>query len=395
MSVSCSDTSRSILTPPKVRPLNPCFSSGPCAKRPGWSVSVLSDALVGRSHRSASARTRLNEVIVRSRRILGIPEEWRVGIVPASDTGAVEMALWSMLGERPVDVLAFESFSAQWAYDVIEQIKPHNARVFQADYGSLPNLSAVNWAHDVVLTWNGTTSGVCFPGAESIPAQHEGLVICDATSAVFAMDLPWERLDVVTWSWQKALGGEAAHGMIALSPRAVERLETYIPARGLPKIFRMTSANTLIEGLFKGDTINTPSLLCVEDALDSLKWAESLGGLTALKARSQANLAALEAWVAQTDWVEFLAVNVEERSPTALCLRIVAPWFENLEREKQMTILKKMLTLLEQESVAFDIASYRDAPVGLRIWGGATVETSDIQALLPWLEWAFAQVTPS
>ena len=395
MSVSCSDTSRSILTPPKVRPLNPCFSSGPCAKRPGWSVSVLSDALVGRSHRSASARTRLNEVIVRSRRILGIPKEWRVGIVPASDTGAVEMALWSMLGERPVDVLAFESFSAQWAYDVIEQIKPHNARVFQADYGSLPNLSAVNWAHDVVLTWNGTTSGVCFPGAESIPAQHEGLVICDATSAVFAMDLPWERLDVVTWSWQKALGGEAAHGMIALSPRAVERLETYIPARGLPKIFRMTSANTLIEGLFKGDTINTPSLLCVEDALDSLKWAESLGGLTALKARSQANLAALEAWVAQTDWVEFLAVNVEERSPTALCLRIVAPWFENLEREKQMTILKKMLTLLEQESVAFDIASYRDAPVGLRIWGGATVETSDIQALLPWLEWAFAQVTPS
>ena len=395
MSVSCSDTSRSILTPPKVRPLNPCFSSGPCAKRPGWSVSVLSDALVGRSHRSASARTRLNEVIVRSRRILGIPEEWRVGIVPASDTGAVEMALWSMLGERPVDVLAFESFSAQWAYDVIEQIKPHNARVFQADYGSLPNLSAVNWAHDVVLTWNGTTSGVCFPSTESIPAQHEGLVICDATSAVFAMDLPWERLDVVTWSWQKALGGEAAHGMIALSPRAVERLETYIPARGLPKIFRMTSANTLIEGLFKGDTINTPSLLCVEDALDSLKWAESLGGLTALKARSQANLAALEAWVAQTDWVEFLAVNVEERSPTALCLRIVAPWFENLEREKQMTILKKMLTLLEQESVAFDIASYRDAPVGLRIWGGATVETSDIQALLPWLEWAFAQVTPS
>ena len=379
MSVSCSDTSRSILTPPKVRPLNPCFSSGPCAKRPGWSVSVLSEALVGRSHRSAPARARLNEVIVRSRRILGIPEEWRVGIVPASDTGAVEMALWSMLGERPVDVLAFESFSAQWAYDVIEQIKPHNARVFQADYGSLPNLSAVNWAHDVVLTWNGTTSGVCFPGAESIPAQHEGLVICDATSAVFAMDLPWERLDVVTWSWQKALGGEAAHGMIALSPRAVERLETYIPARGLPKIFRMTSANTLIEGLFKGDTINTPSLLCVEDALDSLKWAESLGGLTALKARSQANLAALEAWVAQTDWVEFLAVNVEERSPTALCLRIVAPWFENLEREKQMTILKKMLTLLEQESVAFDIASYRDAPVGLRIWGGATVETSDIK----------------
>ena len=394
MSVSCA-TSRSILPPPKVRPLNPCFSSGPCAKRPGWSVSVLSEALVGRSHRSAPARARLNEVIVRSRRILGIPEEWRVGIVPASDTGAVEMALWSMLGERPVDVLAFESFSAQWAYDVIEQIKPHNARVFQADYGSLPNLSAVNWAHDVVLTWNGTTSGVCFPGAESIPAQHEGLVICDATSAAFAMDLPWERLDVVTWSWQKALGGEAAHGMIALSPRAVARLVTYVPSRGLPKIFRMTSANVLIEGLFQGDTINTPSLLCVEDALDSLKWAESVGGLIGLKKRSQANLAALTAWVSQTDWVEFLASRVEERSSTALCLRIVAPWFERLEREKQMTTLKKMLTLLEQESVAFDIASYRDAPVGLRIWGGATVETSDIQALLPWLDWAFTQVTPS
>lgn len=395
MSVSCSATSRSILPPPKVRPLNPCFSSGPCAKRPGWSVSVLSEALVGRSHRSAPARARLNEVIVRSRRILGIPEEWRVGIVPASDTGAVEMALWSMLGERPVDVLAFESFSAQWAYDIIEQIKPHNARVFQADYGSLPNLSAVNWAHDVVLTWNGTTSGVCFPGAESIPAQHEGLVICDATSAAFAMDLPWERLDVVTWSWQKALGGEAAHGMIALSPRAVARLVTYVPPRGLPKIFRMTSANVLIEGLFQGDTINTPSLLCVEDALDSLKWAESVGGLIGLKKRSQANLAALTAWVSQTDWVEFLASRVEERSSTALCLRIVAPWFERLEREKQMTTLKKMLTLLEQESVAFDIASYRDAPVGLRIWGGATVETSDIQALLPWLDWAFTQVTPS
>ena len=394
MSVSCA-TSRSILPLPKVRPLNPCFSSGPCAKRPGWSVSVLSEALVGRSHRSAPARARLNEVIVRSRRILGIPEEWRVGIVPASDTGAVEMALWSMLGERPVDVLAFESFSAQWAYDIIEQIKPHNARVFQADYGSLPNLSAVNWAHDVVLTWNGTTSGVCFPGAESIPAQHEGLVICDATSAAFAMDLPWERLDVVTWSWQKALGGEAAHGMIALSPRAVARLVTYVPPRGLPKIFRMTSANVLIEGLFQGDTINTPSLLCVEDALDSLKWAESVGGLIGLKKRSQANLAALTAWVSQTDWVEFLASRVEERSSTALCLRIVAPWFERLEREKQMTTLKKMLTLLEQESVAFDIASYRDAPVGLRIWGGATVETSDIQALLPWLDWAFTQVTPS
>lgn len=395
MSASFHSTNRSTLPLPTKRPINPCFSSGPCAKRPGWSVSVLSEALVGRSHRSAPARARLNEVITRSRHILGIPEGWRVGIVPASDTGAVEMALWSMMGERPVDVLAFESFSAQWAHDIIDQIKPHKARVFKADYGFLPDLSAVDWAHDVVLTWNGTTSGVCFPGRESIPAQHEGLVICDATSAAFAMDLPWERLDVVTWSWQKALGGEAAHGMIALSPRAVKRLETYQPPRGLPKIFRMTSKNTLIEGLFKGDTINTPSLLCVEDALDSLKWAESVGGLEGLKARSQANLAAVTAWVAKTDWVEFLAARVEERSSTAICLRIVAPWFEALDRAEQTITLKKMVVLLEQESVAFDIASYRDAPVGLRIWGGATVETSDIEVLLPWLEWAFVQITPS
>ncbi|WP_338333085.1 phosphoserine transaminase [Acetobacter sp. LMG 32666] len=380
---------------PAIRPLNPCFSSGPCAKRPGWSLAALDNALVGRSHRSPEGRARLNEVIVRSRSILGVPEGWRVGIVPASDTGAVEMALWSLLGARPVDVLAFESFSALWAQDIVTQLKLDNTRVLKADYGQLPDLSEVNWAHDVVLAWNGTTSGVRLPSANAIPAEHEGLVICDATSAAFAMDLPWDRLDVVTWSWQKALGGEAAHGMIALSPRAVERLQTYKSPRPLPKIFRMTAKDALIEGIFKGDTINTPSMLCVEDALDSLRWAESVGGLEGLKARSQANLAAVAAWVQKTDWVSFLAEKEEERSSTAICLRIVAPWFLALERDRQMATVKTMLSVLDKEGIGFDLASYRDAPVGLRIWGGATVETADIAALLPWLDWAFALVVPA
>ncbi|MCP1241867.1 phosphoserine transaminase [Acetobacter lambici] len=380
---------------PAIRPLNPCFSSGPCAKRPGWSLAALDNALVGRSHRSPEGRARLNEVIVRSRKILGVPEGWRVGIVPASDTGAVEMALWSLLGARPVDVLAFESFSALWAQDIVTQLKLDNTRVLKADYGQLPDLSEVNWAHDVVLAWNGTTSGVRLPSANAIPAEHEGLVICDATSAAFAMDLPWDRLDVVTWSWQKALGGEAAHGMIALSPRAVERLQTYKSPRPLPKIFRMTAKDALIEGIFKGDTINTPSMLCVEDALDSLRWAESVGGLEGLKARSQANLAAVAAWVQKTEWVSFLAEKEEERSSTAICLRIVAPWFLALERDRQTATVKTMLSVLDKEGIGFDLASYRDAPVGLRIWGGATVETADIAALLPWLDWAFALVVPA
>ncbi|MFT8541867.1 phosphoserine transaminase [Acetobacter sp.] len=380
---------------PAIRPLNPCFSSGPCAKRPGWSLTALDKALVGRSHRSPEGRARLNEVIVRSRKILGVPEGWRVGIVPASDTGAVEMALWSLLGERPVDVLAFESFSALWAQDIVTQLKLDKTRVLKADYGQLPDLNEVNWAHDVVLAWNGTTSGVRLPSADAIPAEHEGLVICDATSAAFAMDLPWDRLDVVTWSWQKALGGEAAHGMIALSPRAVERLQTFKAPRPLPKIFRMTAKDALIEGIFKGDTINTPSMLCVEDALDSLQWAESVGGLEGLKARSQANLAAVAAWVKTTDWVSFLAEKEEERSSTAICLRIVAPWFLALERDRQMETVQTMLAVLDKEGIGFDLASYRDAPVGLRIWGGATVETVDIAALLPWLDWAFALVVPA
>ncbi|OUI96111.1 phosphoserine aminotransferase [Acetobacter indonesiensis] len=380
---------------PALRPANPCFSSGPCAKRPGWSVSALSDALTGRSHRSAEGRARLADVIGRSCTVLGIPDGWRVGIVPASDTGAVEMALWSLLGPRPVDVLAFESFSSLWAQDIVSQLKLDNARVLKADYGQLPDLADVNWAHDVVLAWNGTTSGVCLPSADAIPKDHDGLVICDATSAAFAMDLPWDRLDVVTWSWQKALGGEAAHGMLALSPRAVERLEQFQTDRPLPKIFRLMAKGKLIEGIFKGDTINTPSMLCVEDALDSLKWAASVGGLAGLKARSQANLAEVSAWEAKTNWVSFLAENEAERSSTSICLRIVAPWFLALERAEQMKVVKKMTALLEQEGVAFDIASYRDAPAGLRIWGGATVEASDVRALLPWLDWAFEQVSPA
>lgn len=380
---------------PATRPANPCFSSGPCAKRPGWSVSALSGALTGRSHRSAEGRARLGDVIERSRTILGVPEGWRIGIVPASDTGAVEMALWSLLGPRPVDVLAFESFSSLWALDIVSQLKLENARVLKADYGALPALSDVNWAHDVVLAWNGTTSGVCLPSADVIPAEHDGLVICDATSAAFAMDLPWDRLDVVTWSWQKALGGEAAHGMLALSPRAVERLEQFQTSRPLPKIFRLMAKGALIEGIFKGDTINTPSMLCVEDALDSLKWAASVGGLEGLKARSRANLAEVAAWEARTDWVSFLAENPAERSSTSICLRIVAPWFLALERAEQMKVVKKMTAVLEKEGVAFDIASYRDAPPGLRIWGGATVEASDVRALLPWLDWAFAEVSPA
>lgn len=379
---------------PAIRPANPCFSSGPCAKRPGWSVEALSGALTGRSHRSAEGRARLNDVIERSAALLGVPEGWRVGIVPASDTGAMEMVLWSVLGARPVDVLAFESFSALWAQDIVSQLKLDDVRVLSADYGALPDLKEVNWDHDVVLAWNGTTSGVCVPSPDAVPAQHEGLVICDATSAAFAMDLPWDRLDVVTWSWQKALGGEAAHGMLALSPRAVARLEQFKTDRPLPKIFRLTKKGALIEPIFKGDTINTPSMLCVEDALDSLKWAESVGGLPALKARSQANLAEVAAWTEKTDWVEFLAQNPAQRSSTSICLRIIAPWFLALERKEQVKTVKQLTALLEKEGVAFDIASYRDAPAGLRIWGGATVESADVRALLPWLDWAFHQLTP-
>ena len=376
---------------PSQTPKNPCFSSGPCAKRPGWSLDVLKDAALGRSHRAKIGKSKLAEVIDRSRKVLGIPAGYMLGIVPASDTGAIEMALWSLLGERGVDVLAWESFSSGWAGDCKNQLKLKDLRVFKAAYGQLPELHQVDWARDVVFTWNGTTSGVRVPDGEWIAAGRAGLSICDATSAVFAMDVPWEKLDVVTWSWQKVLGGEGAHGMIALSPRAVQRLESFAPDRPLPKIFQMTKGGKLIGGIFQGETINTPSMLCVEDALDSLKWAESIGGLPALIARSNANLKAIEDWVAQSSWAAFLAEEKPNRSSTSICLKIKDPAFTSLSADEQSVHAKSIVSTLEKERAAYDIGAYRDAPVGLRIWGGATVETSDIQALLPWLDWAYSQ----
>ena len=380
------------LSTPVLRPSNPEFSSGPCAKRPGFTLAALEGALLGRSHRAAGPKARLAEVISRSRDLLGMPAGWRLGIVPGSDTGAVEMALWSLLGPRPVDVFTHESFSEGWANDVVKQLGLDDARVIAAPYGCLPDLAQVDPAHDLVLAWNGTTSGVRFINGDFLYEDREGLVICDATSAAFAMDLPWSKLDVVTWSWQKVLGGEAAHGMLALSPRAVERLLTHTPAWPLPKIFRLMSGGKLAEGVFKGETINTPSMLCVEDALDGLRWAESVGGLPGLIRRSEANLAAVAAWVARSDWATFLAEVPATRSCTAICLRIVAPWFVALDAKGQVEAARRIAAHLEREAVAYDIASYRDAPPGLRIWGGATVETADIQALLPWLDWAEALV---
>jgi phosphoserine aminotransferase len=381
-----------IATKPAVKPKNPHFSSGPCAKRPGFSLQALQAATLGRSHRAKEPKARLAEVITRSQAILGMPADWRLGIVPASDTGAIEMALWSMLGARPVDVLAHESFSEAWATDVVKQLKLPDARVISAPYGKLPDTNAINFAHDVVLAWNGTTSGVRFPDGKFIPADREGLVFADSTSAAFAMELPWDKLDVVTWSWQKVLGGEAGHGMLALSPRAVERLLTYKPAWPLPKIFRLTSGGKLIEGIFAGETINTPSMLCVEDALDGLRWAESIGGLPALIKRSENNLAAIAAWVEGNERVKFLAELPETRSCTSICLVISAPWFTALDAEGQAKAAKTVASLLEKNEVALDAGAYRDAPPGLRIWGGATVETSDIQALLPWIDWAIDTV---
>jgi phosphoserine aminotransferase len=382
----------SVAAKPVTRPSNPNFSSGPCAKRPGFTLAALEGALLGRSHRAKGPKAKLNEVITRSRDILGMPTDWRLGIVPASDTGAVEMALWSLLGARPVDVLAHESFSEAWATDVIKQLKLPDARVIKAGYGALPDVTQIDFSHDVVLAWNGTTSGVRFPNGDFIPADREGLVIADSTSAAFAMELPWDKLDVVTWSWQKVLGGEAAHGMLALSPRAVERLLTYKPVWPLPKIFRMTSGGKLSEGIFAGETINTPSMLCVEDALDGLRWAESVGGLKGLIARSEANLKAVADWVEGNERVRFLAETVETRSCTSICVAIDAPWFKALDAEAQAKAAKAVATLLEKENVALDAGAYRDAPPGLRIWGGATVETSDIAALLPWIDYAIDNV---
>mgnify|MGYP002631795807 CR=1 FL=1 len=377
---------------PQSRPRDPRFSSGPCTKRPNWTLDNLKNASLGRSHRSGEGKARLKEVIDRSRAILGIPDDWRIGIVPASDTGAFEMAMWSMLGARGIDTFAWESFGAGWVTDIEKQLKLKDLRKFDAAYGEVPDFSQADPARDTIFTWNGTTSGARVPNADWIKDDREGLTFCDATSAVFAMDLPWKKLDVVTWSWQKVMGGEAAHGMLVLSPRAVERLQTYTPPWPLPKIFRMTSGGKLIEGIFKGETINTPSMLCVEDAIDGLKWAEEIGGLKALIARSEGNLKAIADWVAKTDWVDFLAGDPKSRSCTSVCLKVVAPWFEALSDADKAAAAKKIVKLLDDEGAAFDVEGYRDAPPGLRVWAGSTVEQSDLESLFPWLDWAVATV---
>jgi phosphoserine aminotransferase len=377
---------------PAGSPNNPCFSSGPCAKRPGWTPSVLADAQLGRSHRSKAGKSHIVEAMDRSRAMLGLPDDYRIGIVPASDTGAVEMALWSLLGPRGVDVLAWESFGEGWVGDILKQLKLEDVRTLRAGYGEIPDLTTVDWSRDVVFTWNGTTSGVRVPNGDWIAEDREGLAICDATSAAFAMKLPWDRLDVVTYSWQKVMGGEAQHGVLILSPRAVARLESYTPPWPMPKIFRMAAGGKLSEGIFRGDTINTPSMLCVEDALDGLRWAETIGGADGLIARSEGNLAAIAAWVDQTPWVDFLAGDPAIRSCTSVCLKITDPEVTALSVDLQAALPKKMDALLEEEGAAYDINGYRDAPPGLRIWAGATVEQSDLEALFPWLDWAFATV---
>jgi phosphoserine aminotransferase len=377
------------LAKPALRPARPEFSSGPCAKRPGWTPENLKSAVLGRSHRSKIGKARLQEAIDRTRSVLQVPDDFLIGIVPGSDTGAVEMAMWSMLGPRPVQLLAFESFGKDWVTDVTKQLKIP-AEVLDAPYGQLPDLSKVRKDADLVFTWNGTTSGVRVPNADFIAADREGVVICDATSAAFAQDLDWSKLDAVTFSWQKALGGEAAHGVLILSPRAVARLESYSPPWPMPKLFRMTKGGKVNLEIFEGATINTPSMLAVEDAVDALKWAEAIGGLPEMRRRADANLAILAEWVARTTWVDFLAEDASIRSNTSVCLKVVDPRVAGLPADAQADIAKKLAAMLEKEGVALDIGGYRDAPPGLRIWCGATVETSDVDALTPWLDWAFA-----
>ena len=376
---------------PTVRPGNPNFGSGPTAKRPGWSLAALEGALLGRSHRASAPKARLAEVIERSRAVLGIPAGYRIGILPGSDTGALECAMWSLLGARGIDVLAFESFGDGWLIDIEKELRVTEARAMIAPYGELPDLSAVDPDRDTVFCWNGTTSGVRVPDGDWISADRAGLTLCDATSAAFAMPLPWDKLDVVTWSWQKVLGGEAQHGMLVLSPRAVERLESHRPAWPMPKLFRLTKGGKLIEGIFKGETINTPSMLAVEDALDGLHWAEAIGGLPALVERCERSLAAMREWVERSSWAGFLAKRPEICSPTSVCLSIVDDAFTALGDSRQQAFVKDMCGLLAEHRAAYDIQSYRDAPAGLRIWCGATVETADVAALLPWLDWAYAE----
>lgn len=381
----------STLPMPDKRPENPRFSSGPCAKRPGWSLDALSDAPLGRSHRAKIGKEKLARAIQLTREVLQVPDDYRIGIVPASDTGAVEMALWSLLGERGVDMVAWESFGSGWVTDVVKQLKLDDVRRIEADYGKLPDLSTIDFSRDVVFTWNGTTSGVRVPSGDFIPADREGLTICDATSAAFAQRLAFDKLDVVTFSWQKVLGGEAAHGVLILSPRAVERLENYTPAWPLPKIFRLTKGGKLIEGIFKAETINTVSMICIEDAVDAMQWGIEIGGLQAMQARADANAKVLADWVARTDWVDFLAKNESERSNTSVCLVISDPDINALDADAQAAFAKAIVSRLDKEGVAYDIGGYRDAPTGLRIWTGSTVEASDLEKLTPWLDWAFAQ----
>ena len=377
---------------PSQRPANPRFSSGPCTKRPGWTLDALKGALVGRSHRSADGKKIFKQAIQKTKEILGLPEGYQIIFTPASDTGAMETALWSMLGPRPVDVLVWESFGQGWAVDITDQLKLENVRIIEAPYGELPDLGQVNPGHDVVFTWNGTTSGVRVPDGEWISEAREGLTICDATSGIFAMDLPFEKLDVVTYSWQKVLGGEAQHGTMILSPRAIGRLESYRPTWPLPKLFRLVKDGKVNPALFEGSTINTPSMLCLEDYLDALRWAESVGGKAGLIRRTEANAAAIGAWVEGAPWVDFLARERKVRSTTSVCLKIIDEWFEGLAEVERRAFVGKMVKLLEAEEAAYDIGAYRAAPPGLRIWAGATVETADLEALFPWLDWAFMNI---
>jgi phosphoserine aminotransferase len=376
---------------PGVRPNVPHFSSGPCAKRPGWSFQALNDAVLGRSHRAKAGKAKLKRAIDLTREVLGVPADYRIGIVPASDTGAVEMALWSLLGARPITMLAWESFGEGWVSDVLKELKLKDVSVLKSGYGTLPDLRKIDWATDVVFTWNGTTSGVRVPNGDWIAADRQGLSICDATSAAFAQPLDWPKVDVATFSWQKVLGSEAAHGMLVLSPRAVERLESHKPAWPLPKIFRLTKGGKINEGIFEGETINTPSMLCVEDYLDALLWAKSIGGLPALMARADANAAAVAGWVARTAWVDFLAADPATRSNTSVCLKVVDPAVTALSADAQATFAKALASAVEKEGGGYDIGHYRDAPPGLRIWCGASVEAADVEILTRWLDWAFAK----
>jgi phosphoserine aminotransferase len=376
---------------PSVRPRAPHFSSGPCAKRPGWNLQNLSRAFLGRSHRAKAGKAKLKQAIDLTREVLQVPADYRIGIVPASDTGAIEMALWSLLGPQPVTMLAWESFGEGWVNDVAKELKLKNLTVLRAPYGELPDLRAIDPASDIVFTWNGTTSGTRVPNADWIAADRTGLTICDATSAAFAQALDWRKLDAATFSWQKALGGEAAHGMLILSPRAVARLETYKPPWPMPKIFRMTKGGKLNEGIFVGETINTPSMLCVEDYLDALQWAKSIGGLKALQARADANAKAIADWVVRTPWIDFLTRDPGLRSNTSVCLKVVDPAVSRLPAEAQAEFVKGIAAILEKEGIAYDINAYRDAPPGLRIWCGSTVERSDVEALTLWLDWAYAK----